>query len=97
MARLCRGFHPDEADRRSNRQEGDRYRLRGRFLHPDDPPAGAAKVTGVDLSEKMIGLARASEAQEPLGIDYIVGDGRDLEVAAGLRSRRGSLFSELRA
>jgi 2-polyprenyl-3-methyl-5-hydroxy-6-metoxy-1,4-benzoquinol methylase len=30
----------------------------------------------------MIGLARASEAQEPLGIDYIVGDGRDLEVAA---------------
>jgi toxoflavin synthase len=36
---------------------------------------GAAKVTGVDLSEKMIGLARASEAQEPLGIDYIVGDG----------------------
>ena len=38
---------------------------------------GAAKVTGVDLSEKMIGLARASEAQEPLGIDYIVGDGRD--------------------
>jgi toxoflavin synthase len=29
----------------------------------------------------MIGLARASEAQEPLGIDYIVGDGRDLEVA----------------
>ena len=41
---------------------------------------GAAKVTGVDLSEKMIGLARASEAQEPLGIDYIVGDGRDLRV-----------------
>ena len=43
---------------------------------------GAAKVTGVDLSEKMIELARASEAQEPLGIDYIVGDGRDLGVAA---------------
>ena len=38
---------------------------------------GAAKVTGVDLSEKMIGLARASEAQQQLGIDYIVGDGRD--------------------
>ena len=38
---------------------------------------GAAKVTGVDLSEKMIGLARASEAQQRLGIDYIVGDGRD--------------------
>jgi toxoflavin synthase len=43
---------------------------------------GAAKVTGVDLSEKMIELARASEAQQRLGIDYIVGDGRDLAVAA---------------
>ena len=43
---------------------------------------GAAKVTGVDLSEKMIGLARASEAQHRLGIDYSVGDGRDLVVAA---------------
>ena len=43
---------------------------------------GAAKVTGVDLSEKMIGLARASEAQQRLGIDYIVGDGRNLGVAA---------------
>src|SRR6516164_11052357 len=43
---------------------------------------GAAKVTGVDLSENMIELARASEAQEPLGIDYIVGDGRGLGVAA---------------
>ena len=43
---------------------------------------GAAKVTGVDLSEKMIGLARTSEAQQRLGIDYIVGDGRDLGVAA---------------
>jgi ubiquinone/menaquinone biosynthesis C-methylase UbiE len=43
---------------------------------------GAAKVTGVDRSEKMIGLARASEAQQRLGIDYIVGEGRDLGVAA---------------
>ena len=43
---------------------------------------GAAKATGVDLSEKMIRLARASEAQQLLRIDYIVGDGRDLEVAA---------------
>jgi toxoflavin synthase len=43
---------------------------------------GAAKVTGVDLSEKMIGLARDSEAQQRLGIDYIVGDGRDPAVAA---------------
>jgi ubiquinone/menaquinone biosynthesis C-methylase UbiE len=43
---------------------------------------GASKVTGVDLSEKMIGLARASEAQQRLGIDYIVGDGRDLGITA---------------
>ncbi len=43
---------------------------------------GAAKVTGVDLSQKMIGLAQAREAQQRLGIDYIVGDGRDLEVTA---------------
>ena len=45
-------------------------------------PRGAAKVTGVDLSEKMIGLARASEAQQRLGIDYIHGDGRNLRIAA---------------
>src|SRR5215471_7823959 len=43
---------------------------------------GAAKVTGVDLSEKMIGLARADEAQQLLGIDYIVGDARGLELPA---------------
>ena len=42
---------------------------------------GAAKVTGVDLSEKMIELARASEAEHRLGIDYIVGDGRNLGLA----------------
>ena len=43
---------------------------------------GAAKVTGVDLSETMINLARASEAEQRLGIDYIVGDGRNLGLAA---------------
>jgi SAM-dependent methyltransferase len=32
--------------------------------------AGAARVTGVDASPAMIELARASEAAEPLGIDY---------------------------
>jgi SAM-dependent methyltransferase len=41
---------------------------------------GAAKVSGVDLSEKMIGLARVSEAQQQLGIDYMVGDGLSLGV-----------------
>jgi toxoflavin synthase len=39
---------------------------------------GAAKVTGLDLSPKMIELARNSEARQPLGIEYLVGDGRDM-------------------
>ena len=39
---------------------------------------GAAKVTGVDLSPKMIELACSTEARDPLGIEYIVGDGRDM-------------------
>jgi toxoflavin synthase len=43
---------------------------------------GASNVTGVDLSEKMIGLARASEVEQQLGIDYIVGDGRNLGLGA---------------
>ena len=42
---------------------------------------GATKATGVDLSEKMIGLARVSEAQQRLGIHYIVGDGQDIKTA----------------
>ncbi|HET6326499.1 MAG TPA: class I SAM-dependent methyltransferase [Planctomycetaceae bacterium] len=41
---------------------------------------GAAKVTGVDLSEGMIDLARKQEVQHRLGIDYIVGDARDLDL-----------------
>ena len=41
---------------------------------------GAKKVTGVDLSEGMIALARANEAQHQLGIEYVVGDGRALDV-----------------
>ena len=40
--------------------------------------AGASKVTGVDLSEKMIALARAAEREERLGIDFMVADARDL-------------------
>lgn len=43
---------------------------------------GAASVTGVDLSEGMIALARAQEAKEPMGIDYLVGDGRKLQLEA---------------
>ena len=39
---------------------------------------GAARVTGVDLSQGMIDLARSQEAQHPLGIDYKVSDAREL-------------------
>jgi SAM-dependent methyltransferase len=35
---------------------------------------GAAQVVGVDISPKMIELAREQEAKEPLGIEYIVSD-----------------------
>lgn len=40
---------------------------------------GAAKVTGVDLSEGMLALARQQEAEQPLGIDYVVGDAKELQ------------------
>jgi len=43
---------------------------------------GAARATGVDLSEGMVALARRQEAEEPLGIDYCVGDGRSLDLPA---------------
>jgi toxoflavin synthase len=43
---------------------------------------GAAKVLGVDLSERMVGLAQAQEANNPLGIEYVVGDGRNLALGA---------------
>jgi ubiquinone/menaquinone biosynthesis C-methylase UbiE len=42
---------------------------------------GASKIVGVDLSEGMIELARAQEAAAPMGIDYVVQDGRKMELA----------------
>ena len=39
---------------------------------------GAARVTGVDLSQGMIDLARSQEAQHQLGIEYVVADAREL-------------------
>jgi len=39
---------------------------------------GAARVTGIDLSQGMIELARKQEAQQRLGIEYLVGDAREL-------------------
>jgi toxoflavin synthase len=35
---------------------------------------GASRVLGVDLSSKMIDLARASEGESRLGVEYVVGD-----------------------
>lgn len=39
---------------------------------------GAARVVGMDISEKLIELARLEEAREPLGIEYFVGNAREL-------------------
>ena len=36
--------------------------------------AGSAEVVGLDVSTRMVELAREQEAAEPLGIEYIVGD-----------------------
>jgi ubiquinone/menaquinone biosynthesis C-methylase UbiE len=41
---------------------------------------GASHVTGVDLSEGMVALASKQEAGSPLGIEYVVGDGRALDL-----------------
>jgi len=38
-------------------------------------------VTGVDLSEKMIALARKAEVEHQLGIEYLVADARQLAVS----------------
>jgi len=40
---------------------------------------GAQTVVGVDISEKMIELARQQEKNQPLGIDYLVCDVMELE------------------
>lgn len=39
---------------------------------------GAARVVGVDISEKMIELARNEEKANPLGIEYVVCDAKEL-------------------
>jgi len=39
---------------------------------------GAAKVVGIDLSERMVQLALAQEAENPLGVEYLIGDGKSL-------------------
>lgn len=50
--------------------------------------AGASEVVGLDISERMVDLARAQEAEAPMGIEYRVEDARtivpqqDFDVAA---------------
>ncbi|MBA4186672.1 MAG: class I SAM-dependent methyltransferase [Planctomycetaceae bacterium] len=43
---------------------------------------GAAKVMGVDLSAGMVELARKQETEHQLGIDYQIGDARNLAFTA---------------
>ena len=38
----------------------------------------AGRVIGIDLSHRMIELARTQDAQQRLGIEYVVGDAREL-------------------
>lgn len=66
--------------------------------------AGAARVVGVDLSERMIELARQQETERPLGIEYIVHDARTFEpgesfdlVVAGYLLNYASTEEDLRA
>lgn len=42
---------------------------------------GAARVVGVDLTTGMIDLARSQEASAPLGVEYLVGDAKQLHLA----------------
>jgi ubiquinone/menaquinone biosynthesis C-methylase UbiE len=45
---------------------------------------GAGPILGIDLSERMIELAREQERNEPLSIDYQVGDARALDAEGSL-------------
>jgi toxoflavin synthase len=45
---------------------------------------GAAQVVGVDLSPKMVELARTAERDEPLGLEYFAADARDHQFHACL-------------
>lgn len=64
--------------------------------------AGAARVVGVDISRGMIELARAQEIQEPLGIEYVIQDVKQLQlpdqfdlVVAGYLLNYASTLAEL--
>lgn len=53
------------------------------FIRTTTRARGAAKITGVDLSPGMIELAREQESRHKLGIEYLVGDARNLEECHG--------------
>jgi ubiquinone/menaquinone biosynthesis C-methylase UbiE len=40
---------------------------------------GASRVLGVDLSSKMIELARMTESANPVGVEYLVADAREIQ------------------
>jgi 2-polyprenyl-3-methyl-5-hydroxy-6-metoxy-1,4-benzoquinol methylase len=42
--------------------------------------AGTSEVVGVDISEQMIALASAHEANDPLGINYFTEDARESDL-----------------
>jgi toxoflavin synthase len=42
--------------------------------------AGAGRVLGVDLSAEMVRLGREEEARRPLGVEYRVGDAKDVRL-----------------
>ena len=44
---------------------------------------GAARVVGVDVSPEMIRLAKEAERGDPAGVEYCVGDGKDLPDLGG--------------
>jgi hypothetical protein len=70
-------------DRRAGAGPGLRRGLVARTLAKQ-----GAQVTGVDLSEQMIGHARSQEAAAPLGIAFRVGDAQTLARVDGRRLRR---------
>ena len=57
---------------------------------------GAARVVGVDVSEEMIRATRAREAEERLGVEYVVADAGALDHPAdGLEKHGAPFWSDL--
>ena len=56
---------------------------------------GASRVLGVDLSSKMIDLARASERESQLGVEYVVGDATNFRAGGNVRHRGRCLPAQL--